>query len=195
MLGQDYQGPYVNSWEIEANVTPVNGSIYTPFTYAARINSPKPTADIELQIQPPNNTIWQAQGMQTYSMSYNVLKWPNLSFRGSPEVLGVGKYRFVMDNAVLGEFSGPKIDVAVRNESFKKRADNNFDYTAEVRSTRPKVDMELMFTDDGVTWERSGLFRTYTSGNNSSAQMPWVVLTWDNQPWHKTIRVDERRIK
>ena len=195
MLGQDYQGPYVNSWEIEANVTPVNGSIYTPFTYAARINSPKPTADIELQIQPPNNTIWQAQGMQTYSMSYNVLKWPNLSFRGSPEVLGVGKYRFVMDNAVLGEFSGPKIDVAVRNESFKKRADNNFDYTAEVRSTRPKVDMELMFTDDGVTWERSDLFRTYTSGNNSSAQMPWVVLTWDNQPWHKTIRVDERRIK
>ena len=195
MLGQDYQGPYVNSWEIHANVTPSNGSIYTPFTYIAEIDTSKPACDIGLEILPPNSTIWQAQGRQTYSMSYNVLKWPNLSFRGSPEVLGVGKYRFVMDNSVLGEFSGPKIDVAVRNESFKKRPDNNFDYSAEVRSIRPKVDMELMFTDDGVVWKRSGLFRTYTSGNNSSAQMPWEVLTWQNQPWHKTIRVDERRIK
>ena len=193
MLGQDYQGPYVNSWEIEANVTPDNGSIYTPFSYTARIYSNKSAADIGLEIQPPNSTIWQAQGRQTYSMSYNVLKWPDLSFRSSPEVLGVGKYRLVMDNSVLGEFSGPKIDVAVRNESFKKLPNNNFDYTAEVRSIRPKVDMELMFTDDGVTWERTGLFRTYASGNNSSAQAPWEVLTWQDQPWHKTIRVDERR--
>lgn len=194
MLGQDYQGPYVNSWEIHANVTPSNGSIYTPFTYTAEIDTSKPACDIGLEILPPNSTIWQAQGRQTYSVSYNVLTWPNLSFRSSPEVLGVGKYRLVMDNSVLGVFSGPKIDVAVRNESFKKRSDNNFDYSAEVRSIRPKVDMELMFTDDGVVWRRSGLFRTYTSGNNSSAQMPWAVLTWENQPWHKTIRVDERRI-
>lgn len=194
MLGQDYQGPYV-AWEIHANVTPSNGSIYTPFTYTAEIDSNKPTCDIGLEILPPNSTIWQAQGRQTYSMSYNLLKWPDLSFRGSPEVLGVGKYRLVMDNAVLGEFPGPKIDVAVRNESFKKLPNNNFDYSAEVRSIRPKVDMELMFTDDGVTWKRSGLFRTYTIGNNSSAEMPWIVLTWQNQPWHKTIRVDERRTK
>ena len=148
MLGQDYQGPYVNSWEIEANVTPANGSIYTPFSYTARITTTKSACDIGLEIQPPNSTIWQAQGRQTYSMSYNVLKWPDLSFRSSPEVLGVGKYRLVMDNSVLGEFSGPKIDVAVRNESFKKLPNNNFDYSAEVRSIRPKVDMELMFTDD-----------------------------------------------
>lgn len=195
ILNQDYQGPYVNSWDIEANVTPANGSIYTPFTYTAKINTNKSSCDIGLEIQPPNSTIWQAQGRQTYSMNYNVLKWPDLSFRGSPEVLGVGKYRLVMDNSVLGEFSGPKIDVAVRNESFKKLPNNNFDYTAEVRSIWPKVDMELMFTDDGVTWKRTGLFRTYTSGNNSSAEMPWVVLTWQNQLWHKTIRVDERRIK
>jgi hypothetical protein len=100
-----------------------------------------------------------------------------------------------MDNSVLGEFSGPKIDVGVRNESFKKLPNNNFDYTAEVRSIRPKVDMELMFTDDGVTWKRSGLFRTYNSGNNSSAEAPWVTLTWQNQPWHKTIRVDEWRTR
>lgn len=195
ILGLVYSGPQISSVKIESNVTPANGSIYTPFSYTAKINTTKADANIELEIQPPNSTIWQAQGRQTYSISYKVLKWPNLSFRSSPEVLGLGKYRFTMDNAVLGEFSGPKIDVAVRNESFKKRADNNFDYSAEVRSIRPKVDMELMFTDDGVIWKRSGLFRTYTSGNNSTAEMPWVVLTWQNQPWHKTIRVDERRIK
>lgn len=195
MLGQDYQGPYVNAWEIEANVIPANGSIYTPFTYTARITTNKPSRDIGLEIQPPNSTIWQAQGRQTYSTSYNVLTWPNLSFRSSPEVLGLGKYRLVTDNSVLGEFSGPQIDVAVRNESFKKLPNNNFDYSAEVRSIRPKVDMELMFTDDGVTWMRSGLFRTYTIGNNSSSETPWEVLTWQNQPWHKTIRADERRAK
>lgn len=195
ILGLVYSGPQISSVKIESNVTPANGSIYTPFSYTAKINTTKADANIELEIQPPNSTIWQAQGRQTYSISYKVLKWPNLSFRSSPEVLGLGKYRFTMDNAVLGEFSGPKIDVAVRNESFKKRADNNFDYSAEVRSIRPKVDMELMFTDDGVIWKRSGLFRTYTSGNNSTAEMPWVILTWQNQPWHKTIRVDERRIK
>lgn len=195
MTGQDYSGPYVNSWEIHGNVTPSNGSIYTPFTYTAEIATSKPACDIGLEILPPSSTIWQAQGRQTYSVSYNVLKWTDLSFRGSPEVLGVGKYRFVMDNSVLGEFPGPEIDVAVRNESFKKLPNNNFDYSAEVRSRRPTVDMELMFTDDGVAWKRSGLFRTYASGNNSSAQMPWEVLTWQNQPWHKSIRVDERRVE
>jgi hypothetical protein len=193
--GVVYPGPNISSVEINANVIPANGSIYTPFTYVAKMNTSKAAADIELEIQPPNGTIWQGQGKQTYSRNNHMLKWPNLSFRGSPDVLGIGKYRFTLDNAVLGEFLGPEIDVAVRNESFKKRADNNFDYSAEVRSNRPKVDMELMFTDDGVTWKRSGLFRTYISGNNSSSKTPWIVLTWENQPWHKTIRVDERRIK
>lgn len=195
MLGVAYPGPNISSTEIDADVNPFNGTIYTTFTYTARINTAKPTADIELQIQPPNSSVWQSQGMETYSTSNSVLKWTNLSFRGSPEVLGIGRYRFMMDNSVLGEFSGPKVDVAVRNESFKKLPNNNFDYTAEVRSVLPKVEMELMFTDDGVTWIRSGLFRTYTAGNNSSAEMPWEVLTWQNQPWHKTIRADERRIK
>lgn len=195
ILGMVYPGPQISSVEINANVSPANGSIYTPFTYTAKINTSKAASDIELEIQPPNSTIWQAQGKQTYSRSERTLKWPNLSFRGSPEVLGIGKYRFTLDNAVLGEFLGPKIDVAVRNESFKKRPDNNFDYSAEVRSSWSKVDMELMFTDDGVIWKRSGLFRTYASGNNTSAQPPWIVLTWQNQPWHKTIRVDERRLR
>jgi len=193
VLGVVYPGPHVSSTEIDANVTPSNGTIYTTFTYTARIDTKKPTADIELQIQPPNNTVWQAQGMQTYSKSYNVLKWTNLSFRGSPEVLGMGKYRFMMDNAVLAEYSGPKIDVAVRNESARIRLDSNLDYSAEVRSSLSKVEMELMFTDDSVTWKRTGLFRNYTLGNNSSDQPPWITLKWENQPWHPYIRVDEMR--
>jgi hypothetical protein len=100
----------------------------------------------------------------------------------------------MLGSEVLGEFSGPEIDVAVRNESYYRRPDYNFDYSAEVRSIRPQVDLELIFTDDGVTWKRSGLFRTYIRGNNAINQPPWVTLTWQNQPWHNTIRVDERRL-
>jgi hypothetical protein len=193
VLGVVYPGPQISSVEVDANVTPANGTIYTPFTYTGRINTTKATADIQLEIQPPNGTIWDAKGKQTYTKSNSILKWPDLSFRSSPEVLGIGKYRFMLGNEVLGEFSGPKIDVAVRNESYHRRPDNNFDYSAEVRSARPKVDMELMFTDDGVAWKRSSLFRTYHRSNNSMDQPPWITLTWENQPWHNTIRVDERR--
>ncbi|MFB3766151.1 MAG: hypothetical protein ACE14P_13025 [Methanotrichaceae archaeon] len=190
-----YLGPYVGGTEINAEVSPANGSIYTPFTYTAKINSVKPSFDVELEIKPPNSTIWAPQGKQTYDNNDHVLIWPNLSFRTSPEVLGYAKYRFVTGDSVLGggEFLGPKIDVAIRNEGFKRLPNNNFDYSAEVRSYRPKVDMELMFTDDGVIWKRSGQFRTYQLSNNSSDQPPWITLYWKNQPWHKSIRVDERR--
>jgi hypothetical protein len=194
MLGEVYPGPQISSVEVNSKVIPANGTIYTPFTYISNINTTKATADIELEVQPPNSTIWDAKGRQTYSKNNSVLIWPDISFRSSPKVLGLGKYRFMLGSEVIGEFSGPEIDVAVRNESYYRRPDNNFDYSAEVRSTRPKVDMELMFTDDGVTWKRSGLFRTYGSANNSSAKALWVILTWQNQPWHNTIRVDERRI-
>jgi hypothetical protein len=105
----------------------------------------------------------------------------------------MGKYRFMLGNEEIGNFSGPKIDVAIRNESAKMRPDYNFDYSAEVRSSRPKVEMELMYTDDSVTWQRYGLFRTYLWGNNSSDQQPWITLKWENLPWHPFIRVDERR--
>ena len=62
MLGVAYPGPYVGSSEINASVSPANGSIYTPFTYTARINSIKPSFDVELEIKAPNNTIWEPQG-------------------------------------------------------------------------------------------------------------------------------------
>lgn len=195
ILGVAFPGPYVGSTEINAKVYPANGSIYTPFTYSAEVNSIKPSFDVELEIKAPNSTIWQPQGKQTYDNINRMLTWPNLSFRTSPEVLGYAKYRFVTGDAILGggEFIGPKIDVAIRNEGFKRLPNNNFDYSAEVRSYRPKVDMELMYTDDGVIWKRSGQFRTYSLTNNSSCQPPWITLYWKNQPWHKSIRVDERR--
>ncbi len=192
-LGLVYAGPRISSVKVEGNVTPSNGTIYTPFTYIGKINTTKEIANIELEILPPNGTIWDAQGRQTYTRSNCILRWPDLSFQTSPEVLGVGKYRFMLDNEEIGNFSGPKIDVAIRNESAKMRLDYNFDYSAEVRSSRPKVEMELMYTDDSVTWRRSGLFRTYLLGNNSGDQPPWIALKWENQPWHPFIRVDERR--
>jgi hypothetical protein len=193
VLGMVYPGPRVSEVEIKASVTPSNGTIYTPFTYTAMIDTAKAECDIELEILPPNEKIWDSKGKQTYCSIDQILIWPELSFRSSPEVLGMGKFRFVMDNVVLGEFAGPNIDVAVRNESFRRLPSNNFDYSAEVRSIRPQVEMELMFTDDGLVWKRSGLYRTYISGNSSSDIPPWITLTWENQPWHKSIRIDEKR--
>jgi len=197
--------------DIEANVTPANGTMYTPFTYSFSLKSPmeqrsvvfskgseevalfiEPDFDIELEIQPPNDHIWRSQGKQTYSTSDRSLKWPNLSFISYSEVFGKGKYRFVIDGETSVEFLGPEIDVAVRNELFALRPDDNFDYFAEVKSSRPMVDMELMYTDDGVTWKRSGQIRKYILGNNSSTDPPWVTFSWLDQPWHKSIRVDER---
>jgi len=181
--------------EIHANVKPFNGSIYTPFTYSVSAESPqKDDFDIELLIKAPGSSIWISQGMQTYRADYKELLWPNLSFSTSPDILGMGEYKFVVDNEYYRNYIGPEIDVAVRNESYKRRADDNFDYSAEVKSSRPYVDMELLYTDDGLNWYRSGQIRRYIFDDSSSMQFPWITLTWQDQPWHKTIRVDERRI-
>ncbi len=186
--GMYYIGPNLSIVNIQALVTPPNGTIYTPFTYTASVATSKPTSNIELEILPPRSNIWAGQGTQEFERDKGNLVWPNLSFKTSPDVLGMGRYRFVMDDVVLAEFQGPEIDVAVRNESYKKAGPGTFDYSAEVRSTRPGVEMELIYTDDGIIWVRSGLIKTYASD-----EQEWITLVWKNQPWHKTIRVDERK--
>jgi hypothetical protein len=114
------------------------------------------------------------------------MMWPNLSFRASPEVLG--RVGIDLDRGCgCEEFEGPEIDVAIRNESFK-RVGSRFDYSAEVRSARRQVEMELLYTDDGVKWIQSGMNATYISD-----MQEWTTLVWKNQPWHKSIRIDEMR--
>ena len=186
--GMYYVGPNLSIVNIESQVTPPNGTIYTPFTYTANVATSKPTCNIELEILPPGSKIWAGQGRQEFERNEGNLMWPNLSFKASPDVLGMGRYRFVMDNVVLAEFQGPEIDVAVRNESYKKAGAGMFDYSAEVRAIRPRVEMELIYTDDGIIWLRSGLTKTYASDKQE-----WITLVWKNQPWHKTVRVDERK--
>ncbi|VVB63073.1 Uncharacterised protein [uncultured archaeon] len=188
MTGMYYVGPNLSIVNIESQVTPSNGTIYTPFTYTANVATSKPTCNIELEILPPGSKIWAGQGIQEFERDEGNLVWPNLSFKASPDVLGMGRYRFMMDNVVLAEFQGPEIDVAVRNESYKKAGTGTFDYSAEVRSTRPSVEMELIYTDDGIIWVRSGLTKTYASDKQE-----WITMVWKSQPWHNTIRVDERK--
>jgi hypothetical protein len=110
----------------------------------------------------------------------------------------MGRYRFVVDGNILpDEYMGPEIDVAIRKESPKPiSGTDKFDYSAEVRSTRPQIEMELLYTDDGVTWERSGLMKNYNR-TLALATDPegWTTLTWKNQKWHSMIRVDEERNK
>lgn len=186
-IGKYFVGPNLSTVVIEGSVMPDNGTIYTPFTYSAKVNTTMPSCNIMLEIKPPSSDVWIGQGRQDYTADKYVMMWPNLSFRASPEVLGMGRYRFLIGDVVLQEFEGPEIDVAIRNESFK-RVGSRFDYSAEVRSARRQVEMELLYTDDGVKWIQSGMNATYISD-----MQEWTTLVWKNQPWHKSIRVDEMR--
>lgn len=191
-IGRYYAGPNLSNVIIEGSVNPWNGTIYTPFSYSAKVGTAMPTCNILLEVKPPGSDIWIEQGRQQYSIGRSILIWPNISFRSSPDVLGIGKYRFLSGDAVLEEFQGPEIDVAIRNESADRVKSGRFDYSAEVRSTRPRVEMELWYTDDGVTWINSGLINIY---NRTSVSDPegWLTMVWKNQPWHNTIRINEAR--
>ncbi len=103
--------------------------------------------------------------------------------------MGNDSYRFVWGDTVLGEFSGPNIDVAQRNITWNPiKGTDRFDYKVEVRSSRPALIVELVYTNDGMVWNRSNLTQKY----ESEAQ-EWKELIWKNQPWHKTVRFDVLR--
>lgn len=192
--GSSYLGPNLSIVNIISNVAPLNGTVYTPFTYTARIDTSKPMSNIELEILPPGSRIFAPQGPQKYDRNDGILIWPNISFKAYPDALGMARYRFVVDGKSMpDEYPGPEIDVAVRKESAKPiTGTDKFDYSAEVRSTRPQLEMELLYTDDGVTWERSGILKSYNR-TLALASNPegWMALTWNNQKWHSMIRVDE----
>lgn len=188
--GKYYSGPVIsviglNNW----TVTPKNGTLFSPYTYSVQILTRLPKCGIKLQTAPPGSDIWLDKGMITYSGANNTLVWKNIGFDPNNEEVGSASYRFVWGDAVLGEFLGPNIDVAQRNITWNSiKGTDRFDYGVDVRSSRPVLIIELVYTNDGLVWERSNLTQMY----ESEAQ-EWKVLTWKNQPWHKTVRFDVLR--
>ncbi len=185
-LGRYYPGPdIVVVWIKNTTVSPDKGSAYTSYTYTAEVETSKPRCDLELQIKPPNSNIWVHRGMVTYTGSNNTLVWSNVTFDvEDADNLGMAKYRFVLDNNVLGEFQGPEFDVSFKDARYDRIGKTDrFNYKVSVRALRP-IDVELVYTDDGISWIRSNLFQKYSNVGN------WTELAWNNQPWHQTVRFD-----
>ncbi len=189
--GRYYPGPSLAPIALKNwTVLPRNGTIFTPYTYSVQVESREPRFDVKLQTAPPRCDMWTDRGTVTYNGDNNTLTWAGISFDPSfAEAIGSGRYRFVADNSVLGEFTGPNIDVAFKNMTYVSILNTpRFDYKVTVRSPEPSLKIELIYTNDGLVWTRSNLIQEYKSDTQE-----WKELVWKNQPWHKTVRFDVMR--
>jgi hypothetical protein len=188
--GKYYSGPAISVIGLSnCMVTPRNGTLFSPYTYSVQVLTRLPNCDIKLQTVPPGSDMWLDKGAITYDGANNTLVWKNISFDPNNEEVGNASYRFIWDDTVLGEFLGPNIDVAQRNITWNPiRGTDRFDYGVEVKSSRPVLTVDLVYTNDGLIWNRSNLTQKYESTSSE-----WKELIWMNQPWHKTIRFDVLR--
>jgi len=187
-----YSGPEIVPIDLKGStVEPRNSSLYftNPLpgaisrvytcTYTAEINGSqgKGPVEIRLELYDPVASRWIDAGLQTYepgmsNLSYTV-NTANL-FKGP--FLGEAKYRFISNDKVLGEFSGPYIDVNLRNESAAE-AGTKISYQVEVRSSHPKMPIALAYTTDNNRWQLHQDMRIYSSDSNE-----WKVLEWRSYP-------------
>jgi hypothetical protein len=167
-------------------VSPNNGSIFNAYNYSTKLETKLPSCDIELQTAPPNCEIWTSKGTASYNGANSTLTWGNVSFDPNNDAVGNASYRFLLGDTVLGKFIGPEIDVAFKDLIYSRIGNtDHFDYKVKVKSSRPNLKIELIYTDDGLVWTRSHQIQAY--GSNTSV---WSELSWKNQPWHKTIKFD-----
>lgn len=185
--GRYFSGPTLTIVSLDnCTVNPNSGSIFTPYNYSIRLETMLPSCDIELQTAPPNDDIWTAKGTASYNGTNSTLSWENVSFDPNNDAVGNASYRFLLGDTVLGKFIGPEIDVAFKDMVYSRIGNTDrFDYKVKVRSSRPDIKIELIYTDDGLVWTRSRQIQGY--GFNSSE---WRELLWRNHPWHKTIKFD-----
>lgn len=188
--GKYYPGPTISVIGLKnSTVTPRNGTLYSPYVYSVQVLTRLPKCGIRLQTAPPESDIWLDKGTITYEGKNNTLVWKNIGFDPNNEAVGNASYRFLWEDTVLGEFSGPNIDVAQRNITWNPiKGTALFDYKVEIKSSRPVLTVELVYTNDGMTWAKSNLTQKYESKSSE-----WKELVWNRQPWHKTIRFDVQR--
>jgi len=188
--GKYYPGPTISVIGLKNwTVTPRNGTLYSPYTYSVEVLTRLPSCGIRLQTVPPESDLWLDKGTITYNANNNTLVWKNIGFDPNNEAVGNGSYRFVWGDTILGEFDGPNVDVAQRNITWNPISGTAlFDYKVEIRSSRPVLTVELVYTNDGMTWVNSNLTQKYESTSSE-----WKELIWPRQPWHKSIRFDVKR--
>ena len=161
--------------------TPLMGEISRVYMYTITVQFMKPLAgnmkEVRLEVYDPSSESWLYAGSQTYDatktrMVYKV-NYASLPFQ--EPFLGETRYRLLASGENLGEFSGPNIDVNLRNERYKAEG-KNLTYQCEVRSSLPKVDIALAYTKNNVNWLK-GDKRTYESGVEE-----WKLLMWVKYP-------------
>lgn len=187
-----FEGPAIEPASfINATVSPANGTLYDTdpltgeiarvytYTFTAEINRSigESMKEIKLEVYDPTSGSWLPAGSQTYNpakarMTFEV-NFAELDF--GEMFLGTTNYRLLAGERVLGEFSGPTIDVNLRNEKMTP-VGRNLTYEVEVRSSLPSVDLSLSYTKDAVNWIRGDL------RNYKSSTQEWKRLVWENYP-------------
>jgi hypothetical protein len=159
------------------------GEISRVYMYTIAVQFMKPLAsdmkEVRLEIFDPSSGSWLYAGSQTYDASKANIIF-KVNFAGLPfqePFLGETKYRMLASGEDLGEFNGPTIDVNLRNERYGAEG-KDYTYQVEVRSSLPKVDIALAYTNNNVNWQK-GDKRTY-----ESSIQEWKTLKWEKYPKH-----------
>ena len=187
-----FDGPTIEQTAIiNSTVSPSHGPLYvtTPlkseisrvYVYTVKANITKSLdrnlKEIKLEIYDPSSGSWLPGGSQTYNLSSSAISFEvnfaELAFQ--EPFLGETKHRFLANDIVLGEFSGPLIDVNLRNEKMIKLGKNRT-YEVDIRSTLPKVNIAVSYTNDALNWIKGN-----TVPYQSSAQ-EWKTLQWKDYP-------------
>ncbi|MBN1235423.1 MAG: hypothetical protein JW999_05150, partial [Methanotrichaceae archaeon] len=163
--------------------TPLMGEISRVYMYTITVQFMKPLAsdmkEVRLEIFDPSSGSWLYAGSQTYDASKTSIVF-KVNFAGLPfqePFLGETRYRLLASGEDLGEFIGPTIDVNLRNERYAAEG-KDYAYQVEVRSSLPKVDIALAYTDNNVNWLK-GDKKSYESLNQE-----WKPLKWEKNPKH-----------
>jgi hypothetical protein len=189
-----FSGPNIEQVSfINATISPTHGPLYitTPlmgeisrvYMYTINVQFMKPLAgnmkEVRLEVYDPSSESWLYAGSQTYDASKTRIVF-KVNFAGLPfqdPFLGETRYRLLASGEDLGEFSGPTIDVNLRNEQAIAQG-KNYTYQLEVRSSLPMIDVALAYTKNNVNWLK-GDKRTYESSNQE-----WKALKWEKYPKH-----------
>jgi len=188
-----YAGPEIVPIELKnATVVPFNGSLYFTdpltgpitdvytYTYTADIYKSQANGPVEirLEVYDPVAGRWLNGGLQTIDPGMTNLTYSvNFANFFKNLFLGETKYRFISNDIVIGEYSGPDIDVNFKNESHIEAAGAKLTYQVEVRSSLPNVPIALAYTTDNNIWQLHKDKRIYES--NASE---WKVLAWNAYP-------------
>lgn len=183
-----FPNPSITIGDVTGNVLPQNGTAFTKFTFMANLSLKRPICDIELWVLPPGSNIWIPKGVATYTQDNRNLVWSNISLDGASDSLGMARYKFTMDNTLLGEFKGPNIDVAFRGAGdYVRVGSGRFNYHVQVRSIHPRLCIDMVVKGDKLEFARLNKPQCYVSDNQS-----WKDLVWNEGRFQEWYFIDMR---